>query len=615
MMTIEQIREQVEKTFRDEADFDDTMELLAAHSVANPGDAELLRMRIALFDAAYDHVAAWKDRKTLLALQPEDLDNQLAMLSRQHRSAHWIADDAFAERMQALSPDDDSDGSDDEGDSDEGEEIEPADPEREAALTALQEEADAYADVLQNEAIDGFLQMMAVHAPDASSASKILAAWADTSIWNPWQHYTLILQALAAHPHEVALKKETARLLVSLCDTSEEDSVKTPIGYFEHMIAGRYHAASVYHAIAAIDEVDDLDTDPVLLTSKAQLLKTLDDYPAAASCLRQAGIAYAAALQSADQEQREDLQSNLSEVLRDAAACEGGREAVHAAHFAELDSSMARLDDLPNTFMGKDDVVNTMAGPLAELKSSLAEWQVASNNQPVGPTEEEMLELKNIATKIANSSMSLVSWDQIDILPMELADFAEEMPPWFDEMVAVLSKTSLQFLSWFQNMSNVAALKREAPGQCWLSPSHDFALTIEAAGRARLKRCLSMFNDGSLMLTADSRGSTYYVSGPHVHSFGVFKSTPLNDMLALHHARVQAHLAGRPGISIKPMDSLDNIEEFENLLRSHSREFRLANGMTDPEIRGMNVKFNDFFAIELKREVADRIAVLKATHP
>lgn len=618
MMTTEEMREQVAKTFREELDFDDTMELLATHIAAHPGDAELLRLRISLFDAAYDHVSAWKDRKTLSALQPEDLDNQLAMLSRQHRSAHWIASDAFAERMQALSPDDDGNDSEEDEENEEDQEYEqdqPLDPETEAALAVLQDEADAYSDALQNEAIDGFLQMMAVHAADAGKANKILSAWADTSIWNPWQHYTLILQALAAHPHEVAFKKEKARLLTSLCDAVEDDSVKTPIGYFEHLIAGRYHAISVYHAIAAIDEVDDLDTDPALLTSKANLLKTLDDYPAAAVCLRQAGIAYQAALQNASDEEREDLQFNLSEALRDASACEGGREAVHAAHFAELQSSMTRLDDLPAMFMDKDSAANNMAGPLTELKSSLAEWQAASTIQAVAPNEEEILELKTIAAKIANSSMSLVSWDQINILPMDIADFAEEMPSWFEEMEAVLNKTSLQFLSWFQNASNVAALKREAPGQCWLSASHDFALTLEAAGKARLKRCLSMFSDGSLMLTSDSRGGTYYVSGPHVHSFGVYKSTPLTEMLALHHARVRAHLADNPAIRIKPMDSLDDVEAFENLLRTHSREFRLANGMTDPEIRGMNVKFNDFFANELKREVADRIAILKATHP
>ncbi|MFZ6723027.1 hypothetical protein [Undibacterium sp. Ji49W] len=605
MMTTEQMRQQVEQTLRDEADFDDTLELLATHIAAHPDEAGFLQMRIALFDAAYDYTSAWQDRKALAVLQPENLDNQLAILSRQHQSADWIASDAFAERIQALLPADD-DGEDSD---------KPVDPAQEAALAALQNDADAYAATLQSEAIDGFTQMMTTHHMDAGNARKILAAWVDANIWNQWQHYTLILQALAAHPHEVAFKKERARLLISLCDAVEEDSVKTPIGYFEHLMGGRNHAISVYQAIAAIDEVDDLNADPALLTSKAQLLKILDDYVAAASCLRLAATAYEAILQRAGDEEREDLQANLTQVLRDAIACEGGREAVQAAHFAELQSSMTRLDDLPAMFMDKDSAANNMAGPLAELKSSLTEWQAASKNQPAGPDEEEILELKNMAAKIANSTMSLVHWDPIAIIPMQLTGFAEEMPSWFEEMEAVLNKTSLQFLSWFQNASNVAALKREAPGQCWLSASHDFALTLEAAGKAHLKRCLSMFSDGSLMLTSDSRGGTYYVSGPHVHSFGVYKSTPLTEMLALHHARVQAHLADHPAIRIKPMDSLDDVEAFENLLRTHSREFRLANGMTDPEIRGMNVKFNDFFANELKREVAERIATLKATHP
>lgn len=83
-------------------------------------------------------------------------------------------------------------------------------------------------------------------------------------------------------------------------------------------------------------------------------------------------------------------------------------------------------------------------------------------------------------------------------------------------------------------------------------------------------------------------------------------------MLALHEARLHAHLAREPGVEVRPVSRLADIEEFENRLRTHAREFRLANGITDPEIRGMNIQFNDVFAHELKREVAERLAALQA---
>ncbi|MBC3920447.1 hypothetical protein H8L32_23490 [Undibacterium sp. CY18W] len=606
MMTVEQMRIQVDKTCRDEADFDETMDLLASSIAAHPEEPEFLRMRITLFDAAYDHVAALKDRQSLQVLLPDDVDNQLAILARQHRSAYWIAEDVFADRIQALSPDEEDVGTDlqDEEQDDEN------DDENDGAIAALQTEIDIYVDQLENQAVDGFLHLMTRHAGDASGARKILAAWSDTGIAAPWRHYTMILQALAAHPHDAALKKEKASFLVSLCEEVEEHTDKTPMGYFEHMIAGRFHALTVFEAIAAIDDVDTLQNEPLLLTQKARLQKALDDYPAAAASLRLAADAYANALQLAGEDEREDLQASLDEVLQDAAACEAGREAVYAAHFAQIESSMARLDDLPGFQPGREGPADNLAEPLANLKSSLQEWQTASSNIPAAPDEEEKLKLQSIATKIASSSMSLVQWDHIDIQAMQRTSFSEEISPWFDELSTELDKAGMQFLSWFQNLSNVAALKREAPGQCWVSAQADFALTAEAAGKIRLKRCFSVFSDGSLMLTTDSRSGTYYVSGPHVLGFSVFKSTSLTEMLTLHRARVQAHLASIPGVSVKPIRDLADIEAFENQLRTHGREFRLAQGITDREIRGMNVQFNDYFAIELKREVAALIAGL-----
>ncbi|MFZ6654372.1 hypothetical protein [Undibacterium sp. TJN19] len=609
MMTVEQMRIQVDKACRDEADFDETMEMLAKHIAAHPDaaeSAEFLRMRIALFDAAYDQVSAWKDRKSLLALQPDDIDNQLVVLTRQHRSAHWIASDAFAEKN--LSPDGDA-----LEDSDDEDEYAALDPEREAAFDALQEEIDAYSATLENEAIHGLGVMMTVHAADITSVHKILQAWDDASIWSPWIYYASILWALAAHPHDVKLKKAKAGFLVSLCDAVEEQTDKTPIGYFEHMIAGRFHAVTVFDAIAAIDEVDTLANEPVLLTQKANLLKALDDYPGAAASLRLAAKAYENALQSSSEDEREDLQASLDDALQGAAACEAGRDAVHAAHFAALENSMARLDNLPHFAKGGEGAPDYVAEPLANLKTAVTQWQTASQALPAEPDEEEKLKLNGIAAKMATSTMSLVKWDQIELQPMQKASFMEDMNPWFDELAVELEKNGLQFLSWFQNPSNVAALKREAPGQCWVSAQGDFALVAEAAGKVRLKRCVSLFSDGSLMLTSDSRGGTYFVSGPKVRGFPVFKSTSITDMLKLHQARVIAQLAATPDLAVKPITSLAEIEAFENQLRTHGREFRLAHGITDREIRGMNVQFNDYFAGELKREVNARIAALTAT--
>lgn len=588
MKAVEQMREQVDKVCRNEADFEETMNLLDTSIAASPNEPEFLRMRIKLLDAAYDQVSAWKARNKLLALLPDDLDNHLAILTRQHRYAHWIANDFFEERSEAVSPED------------------------EAALATIQAEADAYIAQLQSTAVDGFLYLMRTHVGDAIVARQILDAWSDAIIWSPWNYYTMILMARVAHPHDGGFKKDDARFMVSICEAVENEAANPPIGYFDHMIAGRFHAVTVYQALAALDAVDDLRDDPELLKQKAQLLLALDDYAGASATFKQAAQAYENALKNVGDEEREAMQTSLDDVLHEAAACDGGRAGVYAARFAMMEDALKQARDLRGRFSDGHNDTDYLGKPLAEAESAISEWEAAVRNEPTEPTAEELETLDVTAAKLANTTMSLVSWERIELSAMEKAAFQQEISPWFDELKVELGTTDLQLHGWFQNPANVAALKCEAPGQYWLSPDRDVALVVEATHRVRLKRCVTEFSDGSLMLTADARGGSYWLSGPYVRSFSVFKSTPVKELQALHKARVSAHLAMTPGLKTKRMDNLSCLEEFENKLRAHSREFRLANGITDPEIRGMNVKFNDYFSKQIKREVAERVAALKA---
>jgi hypothetical protein len=587
LMKVEQMREQVDKVCRNEADFEETMNLLDTSIAASPDEPEFLRMRIELLDAAYDRVSAWKGRNELRALLPDDLDNHLAILRCQHRYAHWIANDFFAERNETASPED------------------------EEALAAIQAEADAYVAQLQSGAVDGFLLLMQTHAGDVIAARQILDVWNDTFVWSPWNYYTMILQARAAHPHDASFKKDEAKFLVSICDSVETETDNPPIGYFDHLIAGRLHAVTIYQALAALDAVDDLRDDPELLKQKAQLLLALDDYAGAAASFKQAAQAYENALKNVCDEEREAIQTSLDDVLHEAAACDGGRAGVCAARFAMMEDALKQARNLQGRFGNVPDDPNHLSEPLGEAESAISEWETVVRDDPIEPTAEELETLDATAAKLANTTMSLVSWERIELSAMEKEAFQQEISPWFDELKVELGATGLQLHGWFQNPANVAALKCEAPGQYWLSPDQDVALVVEATHRVRLKRCVTEFSDGSLMLTADARGGSYWLSGPFVRSFSVFKSTPVKELQALHKARVAAHLAMTPGLKTKRMDGLSCIEEFENKLRAHSREFRLANGITDAEIRGMNVKFNDYFSKQIKREVAERIAVLK----
>ncbi|MFZ6874938.1 hypothetical protein ACO0LF_22985 [Undibacterium sp. Di27W] len=599
MITIDQLRIQVEQACNDEADFDELMQALDDCILAHPQEPEYLRLRIQMFEAAYDRISAWKDRCALHVLLPDDVDNHLALLMLQRRSALWIANDVFEEKLETFYPED---------------EEQELDADQEAALALVQAEIEAHAETLENSALTALMQLMASHVSNADLAHQILATWEAAHIWNPWQKMTMILQVQAKHPQDLRFKKAYASFLLALSNDVHEQTDKAPSGYFDHVIEGRFHAVTVYQAIAAIDALlaeGALDEEADLLSGHADLLKALDDYPAAAKSLRLAAQACQIALDRAAEDEREDLQTNIDTLLSQARICEAGKAAVQAAHFSDIDTSIAQMSG--SSVLGHSDMTASpeLAENLRTFKSTVVDWQAASTHDLQEPDAAQQQELQASANRVANSVMSLVRWDQIQLQLMQENDFQENITPWFETVAAEMQQTDMQFLSWFQNLGNVAMLGCEAPGQCWLSPARDFALTVEATSRGTLKRCLSRFSDGSLMLTTDSRSSNYFISGSQVHIFPVYKATSLTEMLNLHKARVDAHLANSPDIAVISLDNIASMQELENILRIHGREFRLSQGITDVEIRGLNVRFHQYFATQLKQVVAQRIAALK----
>jgi hypothetical protein len=238
---------------------------------------------------------------------------------------------------------------------------------------------------------------------------------------------------------------------------------------------------------------------------------------------------------------------------------------------------------------------------------ALRDWEDKLDQIVSQPTDEEKATLREKAASIATRTVGLVRFTPVVLSPMNRNDFDADLPDWFDEIEPPLSEENMELAGWFQNLQSVEALKKEAPGQLWLSPEHEFEFTAEAAGTTRLKRCITEFNDGTLMITADTRSANFYSSGPKVDSFNVFKSTPIVEMLAVHRARLAVKLARHPELRVVAIDGLARAQEVEGRMKRHANEFRIKYGITDAEVRGMNVKHHAFFAAELKREVAERV--------
>lgn len=604
MKNIDELRAQVEGVFNDENNYDEALEELNRQIAAQPGSAELLKLRIALQEAAYDRTAVWKDRKTLLSLQPDDLDLALDIAHSQYYWAQMFAEHECSAQLEAAGA-----YRLDEADETEAEAIQSS-----PAFLAAQEFVAEKSEALQAQAVATYHTLMRQHAHDVDNALKIFDYWDKTVFWQPWQSYLLLLTALQARPDAFVFRKKEALYLAALARHEEEGVTKVPTGYFADQVLGNIHARTAYDALDAISAIDGHEQDLELLAARAELQQALGDYAAAANSYRRIANICETKLAKSDESERATWNEKIADALQSAANCECGYKAIQQHHIASLENALDRaqasmndLEEKMRARMGESYTPGEKPN-LDDAMRSLRDWEGKLDELVSMPTEEEMATLREKAASVAARTVGLVRFTPVILSPMNRSDFTSDLPDWFNEVEAAARLENMEFADWFQNLQSVEALKKEAPGQLWLSPARDFEFTAEAASTTRLKRCITEFNDGSLMITADARGSGFYSSGPKVDSFNVFKSTPIAEMLAVHRARLAVKLARNPGLRVVAIDGLARAQEVEGRMKRHANEFRINYGITEAEARGMNVKHHAFFATELKREVAERVA-------
>ncbi len=605
MNTIDELRTQVEKVFNDEADYDEVLAELNQQIAAHPDSIELLKLRLSLHEAAYDRAAMWQDRKLLLALQPDDLELALTIAYSQYFWAQMFAEQHCSAQLEAAGA-----YRLDEVDEAEAEAITSS-----PAFAAAQEAVTLRADAIRAETVANYHALMRQHAHNPDAAQKIFEFWDKTVLWSPWQSYLLLAAALQAQPGAKPYRKREALYLAFLAKQEEDGLTKVPTGYFVDHVLGHIHARTAYDALDAIHAIDGHEEDRELLAARAELQQALGDYTAAAASYRQlAAICQTELDHATEPEAREALQAQIDEARQAATNCEGGSKALQENRIATMEaaissvqSKMSEREEKMRARFGAD-YPQSARPDFKEAMDSLNNWHNRIDHLVAAPTEEEKATLREKAASVAARTVGLVRFTPVVLSPMTRHDFTSELPVWFNEVEATLRAEKLEFAGWYQNLQNVEILKKEAPGQLWLSSGKDFLVSAEATDKVRLKRCMSELSDGTVMITADARGSGFYSSGPKVDSFNVFKSTPIAEMVAVHRARLAVKLARHPELTIVPIDGLTRAQEIEGKMKRHANEFRIKYGITDAEIRGMNVKHNAFFAAELKREVAERVA-------
>jgi hypothetical protein len=566
-------------------DGDELMELLEAAIAAHPGAASLYVARARMHDMACYVMEAAHDWEQALALAPGDRDAALQLARLRLRRPDQLAESVIRSDKAAANPvaapveNEDDDEWDDWDEADEA-------------------RAEALARQLHASGTQALRDLMRAHVADFDFVLELLDTIDELHGLSPWVHYTLLLQALAAHPGITELKTREARFLVALAGHCAIDSDETPAGYLETFFGHRYHVVTLDRAVRAIDAVTAIAADADLLSSKGELLIAMEQYQDAAAAFLHAADLFDAI---AD----DDAAERAGHARAQANLCSQGRSALIEDQFTQMQGAMEQLSEMRrNMGSEQDDAPDDMA-------ASLAECRAAIDARSLEITPEQLAECARVAEKLAQQTVGLISFEPIALQPMTEAGLVGGLAPWYGVITPALQAAGLSFLLQFDNPTNTRMLGMQCQGQLWTDAGAGSALVAETVRNLTLKRMLTEFDDHSFLMTADDRGKSFWEPGPSITVMSVDADTPIGDIVALHLARVARRLADTPGLGTVPIDSLERLAQAENRIRESKIDFRFHHKITESEVRGMHMYFHDEFKALLTSAIETKLAALK----
>lgn len=564
------------------------MAALEAAVAAHPGEARLygLRARMnAMAGYIFDAAADWE---RMLELAPGERGAALELAKLRLRHADSMAEAAVRRAKDAgAGASANADEDEDDGEEDDWDE---ADEASAAALARRYREG----------SIASLHALMRAHAAELPFVGAMLDALDELYSVGPWVHYALLLEALAAHPGEAQLLAREAAFLASLAGYCGVESDEIPNGYLESVDGQRYHVATLVRALRAIDGCGAAIPD--LLASKGDLLGAMDDYPGAASAYLQAAALFDAQGARCEGEARESLEQEGAAARRRAGLCLQGRAALIEDRYSQMSEALDQLAAMRSS-RGRAPDIDDLDSQLPACR----EWMEAAGQ---AMDEGQRDRYRELAQSVARQTVGLVSFEPIVLDPIGQAQLEGGISPWYAEMRPELDAAGLSFLQQFDNPANTRMLGMQCQGQVWTDPAGGSALVAETVRTIRLKRLVTQFSDGTFLMTADTRGRSFWEFGPTIDSMSVEADTPIGDMVRLHMARVARRLADASGLRTVPIDSLARLAQVENKTRVDKNEFRFREKITDVEVRGMHVQFHDQFKALLQGAVAEKLAAL-----
>lgn len=597
---LQQLRTQTDLALNDDGDVDQLIADLDAQIELHPDVAALYRMRAELHSYTCFQYYAWRDWLRVVELDPTDRAARLELAKLQHRRADRLAE-AHVSRMDGGAAaegeggeeeerDDEEDCDDEEEDGDEEDDVE---DERIAPL----------AEALEKEAVGMLRTLGAAHAADLPFLLSMLELIDEHLFMGNWDKYALILDAQVAHPDSLALRKVEARFLVAQASDLGFDVEQAPSGYFEDINGGFLHALTVDKAMAAIDAILAIEPDAGLMFNQGDFLAALDRFPEAAAAFMRAAVTLAAMHDKASEDERETLSYSRDEALEKAALCARGRAGFIEEQFAAMKAGIDQLAQLRgSTDISQMDELATLA---EQSNAELAALEA-------GPDPSMRTMLAGAAKKLATSMETLVVLEPIKFELLTREGLGEAWSSWFDELDPELRAAGMTCVALFHNPANSARMG-QTQGQLWIDEGGATALTAEAAGTMRFLRTVTEFSDGTMIMTANVRGLSFWENAESIDSTLLERDAAVGTIIMIHQKLVARRLAQQPGMAIVPVRSLAELEALEERVRVQKNAFRLAHEITDVEIQGLNVQFRDVFAQMLRAELKPLMARLRAS--
>ncbi len=226
-------------------------------------------------------------------------------------------------------------------------------------------------------------------------------------------------------------------------------------------------------------------------------------------------------------------------------------------------------------------------------------------------TDEEIAQLAELARAIAGSVQRIVSYAPpvVWLHPLEAPPEPPEARLIY--LGAQLRLDGFQQLGWIENSWFNALFEQRVLTAAWAPPQADL---VVAGGVVRGVEAIDVetwLSDGRFVTTTASRGRNGFSGGAWEDSLQVDTAIPIDELIALHRARVRLLLATTPGLSIWPVSSAPAFAEMQEALRQRKAEFRLAEGLSESEARGI-VPGHPELAVPLFRQEAQRACAAAA---